>query len=162
MSWETFWVPNLLQATLFAGISAIVGAAVGLIARRYFRRWAAQMFGEQQRTTNAAEAAASEARDNSRQVGETVEWLAAQLAARDVVIHERDLVIDDRDAVIDELRDRIDGLLGTRARQLAASRPDTASSSPLTVSNEDDPATVTGKHRLHTQRIQTNELGARE
>ena len=159
MTWATFWAPNLLSATLFAAISGLVGTSVGLIARRWFRQWAEQLFGEQQRTTNAAETAASRAgealdashkavqraettgadarsaADNSRQANEVLEWLVPQIAARD--------------AVIEDLKERIDRLLGTRARQIAAGHQPSGELAP-TEGTGDEVAVITGKHRLPT------------
>lgn len=167
MSWETFWAPNLVQWVVGGGVTAIVAGIVGVLVRRWMTQWLQQIFGEQQRTTDAAETAASRAgealdasqraanlstttgdaartaADNSRQANELLEWLVPQIAARD--------------AVIEELKERVDRLLGTRARQLATSADEhpTGLLIPIAAADENDPATVTGKHRLHTQRIRT-------
>ena len=162
-----FWVQFLITSIAGGALSAIVG----FIAVFLFRRAMKQMFGEQQRTTTAAEAAASRAGeaadasrqaaehatsaneqartagDNSRQANESLVWLAEQLASRD--------------AAVDDLKERIDRLLGTRARQLAAERVQPAGLLiPRAAGDDDDPATVTGKHRFHspeTARLRTIE-----
>lgn len=181
MSWETFWAPHLLQATLFAGLAAIVsgiiGTTAGLIARWWWKKhgipwvrtWAGNLISEKLlSTTNAALAAADHAAeavvasttsgevaqtaaDNSRQANEAIVWLAEQVAHRD--------------AVNEDLRERIDRLLGTRARLLAAGQvPDTipvddAAPSglliPAAAGDADEPMTITGRHRLHTQVVAT-------
>lgn len=173
MSWSTFWWPNIVQATLFAAISAIVSALVALAVRWAWKRWgkpwvqaiAADLLVEQRATaaaTNDAVAAsrvaaehatsasadARTASDNSRQANEVLEWLVPQIAARD--------------AVIDDLKERIDRLLGTRARQLAATRVDSVPTGlliPRDAGDENDPTTTTGRHRLHTQHVQIIDEG---
>lgn len=162
---SSYWVQFLITSIAGGALSAIVG----FVAVFLFRRAMKQMFGEQQRTTSAAEAAASRAGeaadasrqaaqhatsaneqatsaneqartagDNSRQANESLVWLAEQLASRD--------------AAVDDLKERIDRLLGTRARQLAAERTGQPAGLlvPRAAGDDDDPATVTGKHRFHT------------
>lgn len=173
MSWASFWWPNIVQATLFAAMSAIVGTVVGLGVRWAWRKWgkpwvqavAADMLAEQRATTAAsndavaasrvaaehatnASADAKTASDNSRQANEVLEWLVPQIAARD--------------AVIEDLKERIDRLLGTRARQLASTHVDSVPTGlliPLDAGDDNDPTTVTGRHRLHTQHLQTIDEG---
>lgn len=168
MSWEGFWLPNIIQATVFS----ILAAVVGFLARRWIRQafdWLGpaieQIFGEQQRTKHAAESAAtrageaaksagsasesaSSANDNSRQANDALEWFMGEIARRDAA--ER------------EMKERIDRLLGTRARSLATERVDdipTGLIIPISAAEDDDPATVTGRHRLHTQHIQAIDEG---
>lgn len=172
MGWDTFWAPNILQATLFAAISGLVSAVVVFFTRRIVLRWLQEIFGEQQRTTNAAEAAASRASealdashqavataastsddaktaaDNSRQANDAVLWLAEQLAVRD--------------AANTDLKERVDRLLGTRARKLATERDDEHPPGllvPYAAGEAGDATTVTGRHRLHTQYIPTTDEG---
>lgn len=167
MSWEAFWGPNLLQATLFAGISAVVGTAVGLIARRWFRQFAAQVFGEQQRTTTAAVDAANKAGvaavhatsaseqartagDNSRQASQSVLWLADQLGT----------ALDAQD----RMARRNDNMLNSNLRLRALLRQYGITIPPDLVTDEpspgvaDDTLTVAGRHRFRTQITPT--LGA--
>jgi hypothetical protein len=161
------WSTPIVQ--ILAIPTAVVTFAITVIR---VRRWMAELFGEQQRTAVAAEAAASRsgealdashravesakdssteaktAADNSRQANDAIEWLAGQLA--------------DRDATNNELRERVDRLLGTRARQLADEQGDGRPKGlliPASAADDDDPATATGRHRLHTRTITTPDEG---
>lgn len=165
MTWAAFWAPNLIQWIVGAAISAVVAAVVGFLVRRWLRGAADAIFGEQQRTTAAARAAADDSRLaaehaaaagadaktaglNSEAANEAIVWLAGELAKSD--------------AVTGQLRERIDRLLGTRARQLAAEHPHPPGLLiPVDAGTDDDPTTVTGKHRLHTQRLPTIDEGDR-
>lgn len=94
-------------------------------------------------TAEGARESADGARENARQVSELLEWAVPELMKKD--------------AIIESLKERVDGLLGTRARQAAYERTGQFLLPP-SAAGEDDPATETGRHRLHTSLINTGGL----
>lgn len=158
MSWEHFWAPNLVQWIVGGAITAVVGAIVGFIVRRWLRELILPIIGEQQQTkafaktaavssiesADAAKAAAKHAGDangkagtaltNSEKVNEALVFLAKQLGRE-----------NDRSEYLAEHNNR---LMGALARERARNPVD----------DVEDAITITGKHRLHTALIDTGQF----
>lgn len=161
MGWETFWVPNLIQW----GGSAFVGGVISFLLRRGFRQVQNAQQETQQSAENAAQSAetaglhAKNASDgvgavetSSREMGEVLVLLAGELGD---VKHQLVEALD----VKEHLKERNDNLFGALA--LAEARRNAESSERLP---EQDPAapdtdetTITGRHRLHTSMIKTQQ-----
>lgn len=159
MSWESFWAPNLVQWIVGGSITAVVGAIVGFVVRRWLRQLLLPILGEQQQTKELARTAAvqsiesadaaklaarhaSTANDtattvvtNSEQLHDAVVFLAKQLGQE-----------NDRSEYLAEQTNR---LLGALARERARNPID---------EDPEDVLTITGRHRLHTALIDTGNL----
>ena len=170
----SFWAQFLISSVGGGALSTAVGLTVGFLMRRWLKpilggqqeikqlaqtavdqstHAAARATGAEEQSKKAADSAgaanesAATAGDNSRQANAALEFLAERYAAAQ--------------AANEDLRERVDRLLGTRARQVAVEQqPRTGGLLiPLDAGDDSDPTTVTGKHRLHSQRIQTIDEG---
>ena len=152
LAWDTFWLPNIIQATLFAALAA----AVGIIARKYFAAAFQQIFGEQVQTRHAAEAAATRAQaaqtssasanKNSADANEAIAFMADRLGQ---VLVEKDYMARRNDRML-AVNLEYRNLLTQNNVEIPARLDPTG-----TDTSETEAQTITGKHRLRTSMIPT-------
>jgi hypothetical protein len=167
---STFWTQLLLNAIVGGTLSTIVGVVVGFL----FKRWLRSVFEPQQQATTAAahkaarsaDQAASAARttaglatvasedartagDNSRDASTKLDVVGARLV--DVLAENRGMAgrLDDVLAAYLHLR----ALVQQEGIEIPAAAKPAGLLIPASAADADDPASATGRHRLHTQRF---------
>jgi hypothetical protein len=132
MTWEGYWLPNLINATVFAALAAVVGLAARFFLGRWFTKfvkpWLEDVLGASTEAKEAAKGAEQQSRANGAKLGTALEL--RETNGRLVAL------IPEKDESLEYLKKRVDVLVAQLVIQ-ASKHPE-----------DFDSPTAPGRHTL--------------